>query len=94
MSYPPQQNQYYQPMPPRKTNGLAIAGFVLSLLGCTSLIGLILSIIGLSQINKDPNQEGKGLAIAGIVIGALCVIGGILWWLFVVALASDPYYYY
>jgi len=58
---------------PAKTNGLAIAGFVLSIL--LSLVGLILSIIALIQINNsNGTQKGKGLAIAGIVIGAVSML--------------------
>ena len=48
------------------TNGFAISGFVCSLV-LFGLLGLIFSIIGLSQIEKN-GQEGKGLAIAGIVV--------------------------
>jgi len=59
-----------------KTNGLAIAGFVLglfSLICCFigplfSILGLIFSCIGLAQINQQPFQRGKGLAIAGIIL--------------------------
>jgi len=54
------------PGPPeanRKYNGLAIAGFICSFL--VSLLGLILSIVGLNQIKKQ-GGKGKGLAIAGI----------------------------
>ena len=64
---------------PNKTNGLAIAGFVVSLVsmvlcccGLLGLVGLILSAVGLSQINKK-GQKGKGLAIAGLVIGLIVV---------------------
>ena len=54
---------------PATSNGMAIAGFVLSLLGI-SLVGLILSIIGLKK-SKELGGAGRGLAIAGIVIGAV-----------------------
>lgn len=57
-------------------NTLALVGFILSmssfLLVFTALPGLVVSIIGLKQINEG-NGGGKGLAIAGIVIGALYV---------------------
>lgn len=49
------------------TNGFAIAGFVCSLV-LFGLLGLIFSIIGLSQIEKN-GQDGKGFAIAGLVLG-------------------------
>lgn len=58
-----------------KTNPLAITGFVISLVsflccGYCSIVGLIFSIIGLSQINKN-NGKGRGLAIAGIVLSSV-----------------------
>ncbi len=36
--------------------------------------GLVCSIIGLVQINKDPSYSGKGMAIAGIVLSVLAVV--------------------
>lgn len=59
----------------KKNNGLAIAGFVLSIIsipccGLTSFLGIILSIIGLVQINKQ-DEGGKGYAIAGIIISGI-----------------------
>ena len=65
---------------------MAIAGFVLSLLGCTSPLGIIFSAIGLNQINKDPSQGGKGLALAGLIIGIICVVFYIIWAFFWTAL--------
>lgn len=62
----------------KQTNGFAIAGFVLSIVsllccGTTSILGLVFSIIGLVNANKQ-NGEGKGLAIAGIVISSIMII--------------------
>jgi len=53
------------------TNGLAIAGFILSLIGCAPL-GLILSLVALSGKNK----ANRGLAIAGAIIGGLLTLCG------------------
>lgn len=59
-------------------NGIAIAGFVLSLVG-TGLIGLILSIVGLVNSKKpEYNGDGKGFAIAGIVISCVCLVAYII----------------
>ena len=60
------------------TNGLAIAGFVISLVsllccGGTAWLGLIFSIIGLVE-SKKKNGAGKGLAIAGIIISIILLI--------------------
>ena len=57
---------------------MAIAGFVISLVsllccGYSSWLGLIFSIIGLVNANKNEG-EGKGLAIAGIVISSILLI--------------------
>jgi hypothetical protein len=68
------------------SNGMAIAGFVLSLLGCGPL-GFIFSLVALG----GKNQTNRGLAIAGAIIGGIqslcCVVGGV-WWLMVVIAAS------
>jgi hypothetical protein len=55
----------------------AIAGFVLSFLGPISIFGIIASLISLYRIKKNPKLGGKGLALAGLIIGiavALTVI--------------------
>ena len=66
----------------KTTNGLAIAGFVVSIVslfinfwGIVGLVGTILSAIGLSQVKKT--NSGKGLAIAGLVIGIVSIVYGI-----------------
>ena len=71
-----------------KTNRLAIAGFVCSLVGflccptvLLSILGLVFSLIALGQIRRDPTQEGKGFAIAGIVISALGLIITVIMWI-------------
>lgn len=56
----------------KKQNGLGVAGFVLSLIGCTSFLGLIFSIIALAT----GKEKKKGLAIAGLVIGIVWVLIG------------------
>lgn len=49
-----------------KMNGMAIAGFVLSLIFAP--LGIVFSAIALGQIKKT-GQKGYGFAIAGLVIG-------------------------
>ena len=49
-----------------RTNGMAIAGFVLSLIFAP--LGIVFSAIALGQIKKT-GQRGYGFAIAGLVIG-------------------------
>ncbi len=64
--YPQQQVQLSGP-PPRSTNGLAITSFVLSLVG-VSVVAVILGHISLAQI-KRTGQSGRGLGLAGTIIG-------------------------
>ena len=54
-----------------ETNGFAIAGLIVSIF-VSALVGLILSIIGLSKAKTLNN--GKGLAIAGIVISIIKMV--------------------
>jgi hypothetical protein len=73
--------------PIRKNNAFAIIGFVLGIVSLTfglcccygiplNFLGLIFSIIGLVQINSEPERyAGKGLAIAGLV---LCLVSILL----------------
>jgi hypothetical protein len=42
-----------------------------------SIAGLITGIIALNQIKQRRGQEGSGLAIAGIVISCLSIVGSI-----------------
>ena len=63
-----QQQMYQQPVQPKKTNGMCIAGLVCAFL--LPLVGLILSIVGIRQA-KNRNENGEGMAIAGIIIGAI-----------------------
>lgn len=53
-----------------QSNGMAIAGFVLSFF--IPLLGLIFSIIGLKR-SKETNT-GKGLSTAGIIISCITMV--------------------
>ncbi|MCH7573099.1 MAG: DUF4190 domain-containing protein [Planctomycetes bacterium] len=77
----------YEPLPAEQSNGLAIAGFVCSLLGLftgflLSPIGLILSLVALGR------PGGRGFAVAGVVIGLLGSCGAIVAVLLVVLLGA------
>ncbi len=74
------------PVPPatgfrgeKKTSGLALASLILGLAGflCSCLTGLpalVCGILALNQIRKSPAMEGRGMAIAGISLGALSLV--------------------
>jgi hypothetical protein len=75
--YPPPQ-AYPQPISPR-TSGLAIASLVFSLLGCCPGAGLLGFLLGIGAMSstKRPGVSGRGLAIAGMLIGLVATIAWI-----------------
>ncbi len=82
-----------EPAPEDDTNKLALIGFICSVassfLFFPALPGLIMSIIGYKQIMQG-NGTGKGLAIAGIVVGALYTLI-ILLYMALIAAQLIPY---
>jgi hypothetical protein len=70
------------PGPGRKTNSNAMAGLIFGILAffccCKFLfgpLGIIFSLVGLSEINRHPElYEGRGLAIAGLVLSILSLL--------------------
>jgi hypothetical protein len=84
---PPPQGGGYPPPPggfggaPTKTNTLAIASLVCAVLGLLcgvgSILGIVLGVVALNQI-KQTGEGGRGLAQAGIVVGAIFVVLGIV----------------
>ena len=81
--YPPGSGPY--PLPPpvagRATNGLAVAAMVLGILWIWwvgSILALVFGYIALRQIRAS-NQSGRGMAVAGIVLGwvglAVAIVG-------------------
>jgi hypothetical protein len=81
--YPPPPPGGYGYPPPQGvgTNSMAIASLVCSLFGWLCIIGPILGLIfgflALGQI-KQTGQRGRGMAIAGIVIGGLVIALGVI----------------
>ena len=78
---PGQPNTGYQTQP-TGTNGMAIASLVCAFV--FSLLAVIFGHSALSQIKKT-GQEGRGLAIAGLVLGYIGLIGGIIWLIYLIA---------
>lgn len=81
-----------QPAPPDKTNGLSIASLVLSLvnvipcfwfLPIPAVLGVIFGFVGRSQMAKQSSTRGKGLALAGIIVGLVFVALGAIFWVYV-----------
>jgi len=80
------QQPYGQPLAQDKYNVLAIVSLVSAFF--VSLAAIITGHIALSQIKKT-GEKGRGLAIAGLVLGYLGIVAGIIGAiLFVVLIAS------
>jgi hypothetical protein len=87
---PPPQVVY---VPQQRGNGMATAGFVCGLLGAIfgaipfvfwiglplAVLGIVFSVIGLRRANREPDRGGRGLAIAGLVLGIVGLVIAILW---------------
>jgi hypothetical protein len=71
--YPPAMQYAPVPPPPRGYNGFAIASAALGLIGGV-LLSVIFGIVGLVQVRKT-GQAGKGMAITGLVLSGLWVVG-------------------
>jgi hypothetical protein len=57
---------------PGRTSGLAIASMVLGIVWVYwigSILAIIFGHVAISQIRRDPTLRGKGMAIAGVVLG-------------------------
>jgi hypothetical protein len=91
--YPPPPGPGYPPSQPAAgTNTFAIVSLVASLLGwvCVgigSILGVVFGFLALNQI-KQTGQGGRGLAIAGIAIGIISIVGGIIYWIIVMISAG------
>jgi hypothetical protein len=78
------QSQPTSPAPAPKTSGHAIAGLIVGLGGlCTcgvgGIVGLVLSLVALKKIDASGGTlGGRGLAIAGIIASAVCILVGLV----------------
>ncbi len=78
----PQQPQYgaYQQPQPVGYNTMSIVAFILAFF--VSIVGIILGFVALSQI-KRTGEQGRGLALAAVIIGFVEVAIGIVVFIFV-----------
>jgi hypothetical protein len=73
-----------------RTSGLAIASMVLGIVWVYwigSILAVIFAHIALSQMGKDETIRGRGMAIAGLVLGYVGI--GLLLLIVIVATASN-----
>ncbi|ONI86093.1 hypothetical protein ALI22I_25530 [Saccharothrix sp. ALI-22-I] len=67
-----QQPGYY---PPKRTNGMAVAALITAFL--FSPVGIVLGIVARKQI-RQTGEDGWGMATAGLIIGAVFTVLGLL----------------
>ena len=67
-------------VPTGRTNVLAIVSFILSFV--IPIVGLVMSIVALKQAGET--GDNKGLAKAGIILGAVFTVANVLIFIFVV----------
>lgn len=63
---------------PSRTNVKAIASLVLSLVwlfGLASIAAIVVGVVARREIRQRPEEVGRGMALAGIVIGIVGVLG-------------------
>ena len=77
---PPPPNVQYSPQYPQPSpaNGWSIASLICGILGCliiTPIIAIVTGIIGIATA-KSP-RGGRGMAIAGIILGVIWIGGGV-----------------
>ncbi len=57
-----------------KKFGMPVAALIFSFIPFLSIVGLILGILSLVKIKKDPSLKGKGMAIAAIILSFIMPI--------------------
>jgi hypothetical protein len=84
--------QPQSPAATRRTSGLAITSLVCGIVGLflhfLSILAIIFGGVALAQIGKNPALKGRGMAVAGLVLGIITVIAWIaiivwaesFWW--------------
>lgn len=75
--------------PQRRNEPLALVSLILSIAGVlgfccgfflfAAIGGIVCGHIALSRIKNDPTLEGHGLAMAGVVIGYVALVGWLAW---------------
>jgi len=86
--------------PTRRNNSLAFISMIMGVLSITcgmcccygmpfNVLGIVFALVALAQIRNDPHsQEGRGLAIAGLVLSLLSFLMAVLFFAFGLALST------
>lgn len=84
------------PSPLRRTHPYATTGLIFGLLSVTcccgcpfNILGIVFSLIAMTQINRQPElYDGRGLAIAGLILSIVGLVSGVALTLFQLAFAQ------
>jgi len=95
--YQPSTPGYMPPQQPQGSSTLAIISLVCGIVGlittcCCGVLGLpvpIAAIVCGGICLSQPNAQGKGMAIAGVALGVLCLIAGVA--LLILVLANPDF---
>lgn len=97
--FQPAGQPYGTPASGSQTNGLAVASLVVGIIGLLTfwacggggLLGVIAVVLGILGLNKakEMNDNGRGLALGGIITGGLAIVAGILVFVFWFVVADD-----
>ena len=77
--------------------GLSLVTGILSIICCGSFIfgiaAVILGFLGRKEINESNGaKKGAGMAMAGLILGAVGIAVSLLYWILVIAGGFDGYY--
>ena len=78
---------------PGGTNGFAITSMVLGIVG-VSFLSLIFGFVALSQLKRNPQQGGRGMAITGIVVSCCWIVAVVVGTIVLYNMAQDATYDY
>ena len=78
-----------------RTSGMAITSLVLGIVGLLfnplSVLAVIFGAVALSQIGKDPTLKGKGMAMAGLILG---IVIAAIWIILIIFASSSVFWFY
>jgi hypothetical protein len=84
---------------PRTTNAQAIAALVASLVGAfacccgiPSAVGIVLGVTAMNQ-TKRTGQAGYGLALAGVIVGAIGLVVFLGFWLYILLSPNHEFHW-
>ena len=69
-------------------NVLAIVSLVIAIVGFSwiSLGAVITGHIALNQLKQNPQQQGRGLALAGTIVGYIGILATVVWVILIIGL--------